>query len=163
MLGALLIRDQNSKENSKNYLTMFSLTIARLQRIIPKLMALQRRWFRHVGRDFGRFASLGTKRIGTWLYFTSPWVIGCANTPLCFISLLTFYFLEDIPFHPLPLLLKWTKLWTWIPQPLGLGSLQRGLLYLEGLCPWPWKTCTLHNFKTPYDMHTHETMITNLR
>jgi hypothetical protein len=21
----------------------------------------------------------------------------------------------------------------------------------------------LHNFKTPYDMHTHETMITNLR
>jgi hypothetical protein len=30
----------------------------------------------------------------------------------CFISLFTFYFLGDIPFHPLPLLLKWTKLCT---------------------------------------------------
>jgi len=53
---------------------MFSLTIAGLQGIIPTLMALQRGWFRHARRDFGRFASLGTKRIGTWPYFTSPWV-----------------------------------------------------------------------------------------
>jgi hypothetical protein len=44
---------------------MLSLTIARLQEIILKLMALQRGWFRHVRRDFGRFASLGIKRIGT--------------------------------------------------------------------------------------------------
>jgi hypothetical protein len=108
-----LIKDQNSKENSKTYLTMLSLTIPELQEIIPKLMALQRGWFRHARRDFRKFASLGTKRIGTWLYFTSPWVTGCPNMLLCLISFLTFYFLGDIPFHPLPLLLKWTRLWTW--------------------------------------------------
>jgi hypothetical protein len=28
---------------------------------------------------------------------------------------------------------------------------------------WPWKTCPLHNIETPYDMHTHEVAITNLR
>jgi hypothetical protein len=44
---------------------MFSLTIIELQGIIPKVMALQRGWFRHARRDFERFASLGTKRIGT--------------------------------------------------------------------------------------------------
>jgi hypothetical protein len=74
VLNALLIKDQNSEENSKTYLIMFSLTIAELQGIIPKLMALQRGWFIHARRDFGRFASLGTKRIGTWPYLTSPWV-----------------------------------------------------------------------------------------
>ncbi len=52
MLSALLIKDQNSKENSKTYLIMLSLTIARLQGIIPKLMALQKGWFRHAKRDF---------------------------------------------------------------------------------------------------------------
>jgi hypothetical protein len=46
-------------------LIMLSLTIAKLQRIIPKLMALQKRWFRHAKRDFERFASLRTKRIRT--------------------------------------------------------------------------------------------------
>jgi hypothetical protein len=85
---------------------MLSLTITRLQGIIPKFMALQKGWFKHARRDFGRFASLGTKRIRIWPYLTSPWVIGCPNTLLCFISLLTFYFLGNIPFHPLPLLLK---------------------------------------------------------
>ncbi len=113
MLSALLIKDQNSEENSKTYLTMLSLTIVGLQEIIPKLMALQRGWFRHVRKDFRRFASLGTKRIRTWPSLTSPWVTRCPNMRLCFISLLTFYFLGDIPFHPLPFLFKWTKLWTW--------------------------------------------------
>jgi hypothetical protein len=126
-------------------------------------MALQRGWFRHVRRDFERFASLGTKRIETWPYFTLPWVTGCPNTPFCLISLFTFYFLGDIPFHLLPLLLKWTKLWTWTPQPFGLRSSQKGLLYLGGLCPWPWKICPLHNIETPYGMHTHEVVVTNLR
>ncbi len=56
--------------------------------------------------------------------------------PLYLISPLTFYFLGDIPFHPLPLLFKWTRLWNWTPQPLGLGSLQKGLLYSRGLCSW---------------------------
>jgi hypothetical protein len=163
VLSALLIKDQNSEENSKTYLIMLSLTITRLQGIIPKLMALKRRWFRHVRKDFGRFASLGTKRIGTWPCFTLPWVIGCPNTHLCFISFLTLYFLGNIPFHPLLLLLKWTRLWTWISQPFGLGSSQRGLLYLGGLCPWPWRTCPLHNVETPYDMPTHEVAITNLK
>jgi hypothetical protein len=65
MLSALLIKDQNLEENSKTYLTMLSLTIFKLQRIIPKLMALQRGWFRHVRNDFKRFASLGTMKIGT--------------------------------------------------------------------------------------------------
>jgi hypothetical protein len=65
VLSALLIKDQNSEENSKTYLTMLSLTIVELQEIIPKLMALQRGWFKHAREDFGRFASLTTKRIGT--------------------------------------------------------------------------------------------------
>jgi len=89
-------------------------------------------------------------------------VIGCPNMPLCLILLLTFYFLGDIPFHLFPLLLKWTRLWTWTPQPLGLGSSQRGLLYLGGLYPWPWKTCPLHSIETSYGMHTHEVAITNM-
>jgi hypothetical protein len=82
--------------------------------------------------------------------------------PLCLICLLIFYFLGDIPFHLLPLLFKWTRLWTWTFHPLRLKSSQRGLLYSRGLCPWPWKTCPLHNIKTPYDMHTHEVVVTNL-
>jgi hypothetical protein len=44
---------------------MVSLTIVRFQEINPKLMALQRGWFKCARRDFGRFASLGTKRIRT--------------------------------------------------------------------------------------------------
>ncbi len=163
MLNALLIKDHNLEENSKTYLTMLSLTIVGLQEIIPKLMALQKGWFRHARKDFGRFASLGTKRIGTWPSFTSPWVTGCPNTRLCLISLLTFYFSGDIPFHLLPLLLKWTKLWTWTLQPLGLRSSWKGLLYSGGLCPCPWRTCPLHNIETPYGMHTHEVAVTNLR
>jgi len=126
-------------------------------------MALQRRWFRHARRDFKRFVSLGTKRIGTWPYLTSPWVTRCPHTLLCLISLLTFYFVGDIPFHLLPLLLKWTKLWTWTPQPLGLRSSQKGLLYSRELFPWPWRTCPLHIIETPYDMHTHEVVVINLR
>jgi hypothetical protein len=106
MLSALLIKEQNLEENSRTYLTMFSLSIVRLQGIIPKLMALQRGWFKHARRDFERFASLGTKRIGTWPYLTLPWFTGCPNTPLCIISFFTFYFLGNIPFHPLPLLFK---------------------------------------------------------
>jgi hypothetical protein len=39
MLSALLIKDQNSENNSKTYVIMLSLTIAGLQGIIPKLMA----------------------------------------------------------------------------------------------------------------------------
>ncbi len=65
MLSALLIKDQNLEENSKTYLIMLSLTIAGLQGIIPKLVALQRGWFRHARRDFKKFASLGIRRIGT--------------------------------------------------------------------------------------------------
>ncbi len=163
MLSALLIKDQNSKANSKTYLTMLSLTIGGLQEIIPKLMTLQRGWFRHVRKDFERFASLRTKRIRTWPSLTSPWVTGCPNMPLYLISLLTFYFLGNIPFHPLPLLFKWTKLWTWTPQPLGLRSLQKRPFYSGRLCPWPWKTCPLHNIETPYNMHTHDVAVTNLR
>jgi hypothetical protein len=65
VLSALLIKEQNSEENSNTYWTMLSLTIIELQGIIPKLMALQKGWFKYAKRDFGRFASLGTKRIGT--------------------------------------------------------------------------------------------------
>jgi hypothetical protein len=85
---------------------MLSLTIVGLQGIIPKLMAFQRGWFRHARKDFKRFASLGTKRIGTWPYLTLPWVIRCLNMPFYLISFLTFYFLGNIPFHPLPSLLN---------------------------------------------------------
>jgi hypothetical protein len=127
------------------------------------LMALQKGWFKHARRDFEIFASLGTKGIGTWPYLTLPWVTRCLNTPLCLILLLTFYFLWDFPSHPLPLLLKWTRLWTWTLQPLGLGSSHRRLFYSRGLCPWPWRTCPLHNIETSYNMHTHEVVGTNLR
>jgi hypothetical protein len=41
VMSVLPIKDQTSKENSNTYL--LSLTIAKLQGIIPKLMALQRR------------------------------------------------------------------------------------------------------------------------
>jgi hypothetical protein len=44
---------------------MLTLTIVGLQEIIPKLMALQKGWFKCARKDFGRFASLRTKRIGT--------------------------------------------------------------------------------------------------
>jgi hypothetical protein len=57
VLSALLIKDQNSKENSKTYLIMLSLTIVGLKGIIPKLMALQRGWFKHARRDFERITS----------------------------------------------------------------------------------------------------------
>jgi len=140
---------------------MLSLTIVGLQEIIPKLMALQRGWFRHVKRDFERFASRKIKRIGTWPSLTLPWVTRCPNMPLYFISLLTFYFLGNITFRLFPLLFKWTKLWTWTLNPLGLGLSQRGLLCSKRL--WPWRTCPLYNIETPYDMHTHEMAITNLR
>jgi hypothetical protein len=40
MLNALLIKDQNLKENSKTYLIMLSLTIAGLQGIIPNANGL---------------------------------------------------------------------------------------------------------------------------
>jgi hypothetical protein len=92
-----------------------------------------------------------------------PWVIGCPNMHFCLISFFTLYFLGNIPFHPLPSLLKWTRLWIWIPQPLRLRSSQKRLLYSRRLCPWPWRTCPLHIIKTPYGMHTHKVAITNLR
>jgi hypothetical protein len=76
----------------------------------PKLMALERGWFRHVRKDFEIFASFRIKRIGTWLSLTSPWITRCPNTFLYLISFFSFYFLGDIPFHPLPFLLKWTRL-----------------------------------------------------
>jgi hypothetical protein len=31
------------------------------------------------------------------------------------------------------------------------------------VCPWPWKTYPLHTIGTPYGMHTHEVVITNLK
>ncbi len=55
MLSALLIKDQNLEENSNTYLTILSLTIVGLQKIIPKLMALQKGWFKHAKKDFGKF------------------------------------------------------------------------------------------------------------
>jgi hypothetical protein len=71
---------------------MLSLIIAGLQRIIPKLMAWKIRWFRHARRDFRIFALLGTKRLGTKPYFTSPWVTRCLNTPLFHFSLYFLFF-----------------------------------------------------------------------
>jgi hypothetical protein len=56
VLSALLVKDQNSEENSKAYLIMLSLTITELQKIILKLMALWKGWFRHARRDFEKFA-----------------------------------------------------------------------------------------------------------
>jgi hypothetical protein len=106
-------------------------------------------------KGFRKIHLTRNKEIGTWAYLTLPWVTGCPNTPLCFILLLTFYFLGNIPFHPLPLLLKWTRLWTWTPQPLRLGSSQKRLLYSGGSCSWPWRTYPLHSIETPYGMHTH--------
>jgi len=90
----------------------------RISRDNPQADALTERMVQTCEKDFKIFASLGTKRIGTWPYLTSPWVIGSLNTPLCLIFFLTFYFLGDIPIYPLPLLFKWTKLWIWTPYSL---------------------------------------------
>jgi hypothetical protein len=38
-----------------------------------------------------------------------------------------------------------------------------GMFYSRRLCPWPWRTCALHNIEIPYGMHTHEVTIINLR
>ncbi len=46
---------------------------------------------------------------------------------------------------------------------IWVRSSHKGLLYWRRLCSWPWRTCALHNIETPYDMHTHEVAITNLR
>jgi hypothetical protein len=92
-MSPLLIKDQNLEENSKTYLIMLSLTIARLQGIIPKLMALKRGWFRHARKDFQKICLTRNKEDWTWPYLTSPWVTRCPNTPFCLISFLTFYFL----------------------------------------------------------------------
>jgi len=81
----------------------------------PQADALIEKMVQTCEKDFKMFASLGTKRIRTWPYLTSPWVTGCPNTPLCLIFLLTFYFLGDIPIYLLLLLFKWTKLWIWTP------------------------------------------------
>jgi len=101
---------------------MLSLTIVKLQEIIPKLMALQKGWFKHARRDFKRFASLRTKKIGTWPFLTSPWVTGCPDTHIYLISFLTFYCLGNIPFHLLPLLLK-------LSQPHFEGSVRPPLTF----------------------------------
>jgi hypothetical protein len=92
--------DQGSEFRGEfqDLLDMLSLTITKLQGIIPKLMALQKGWFRHAKRDFERFASLRTKRIGTWPYLTLPWVIECPNTSLCLISPYFLFFGR----HPIP-------------------------------------------------------------
>ncbi len=87
MLSALLIKDQNSEENFKTYLIMLSLTIAGLQGINPKLMALQKGWFKHVRRDFGRFTSLGTKRIGMALLYITMGYKMSKHTSLFHFSL----------------------------------------------------------------------------
>ncbi len=42
-------------------------------------------------------------------------------------------------------------------------SIWATMFYSEGLCPWPWRICPLHSIETPYDMHTHEVTVTNLR
>jgi len=68
--------------------------------------------------------------------------------------------------HPIPpssIAIQMDQVMTWTPHPLGLGSLQNGLLYSRKLCPWPWKTCPLHSIETPYSMHTHEVVVTNLK
>jgi hypothetical protein len=68
--------------------------------------------------------------------------------------------------HPIPpssVVAQMDQVVTWTPQPLGLKSLQKRLFYLGGLCPWPWRTCPLHNIETLYDMHTHEVAVTNLK
>jgi len=61
VLSALLIKDQNLEQNSKTYLIMLSLTIAELQGIIPKLMALQKGWFRHAKRGFRKICLIRNK------------------------------------------------------------------------------------------------------
>jgi hypothetical protein len=33
------------------------------------------------------------------------------------------------------------------------------LFYSGRLCPWPLRTCPLHNIETTYNVHTHEVII----
>ncbi len=88
----------------------------------PQANGLAKRMVQTCKKGLRKICLTRNKKDWDWPYLTSPWVTGCPNTLFCFISLFTFYFLGNIPFHPFPLLIKWTRLWIWTFQPLGLGS-----------------------------------------
>jgi hypothetical protein len=76
----------------------------------PQVDGLAKRMVQTCKKGLQKICLIGNKEDWDLAYLTWPWVIRCPNTLLCRIFLFTFYFLGDIPFHPLPLLLKWTKL-----------------------------------------------------
>jgi hypothetical protein len=78
---------------------MLSLTIARLQRIIPKLMVLQRGWFRHARRDFERFCFTGNKE--DWDLALPYIAMGYKMSKHTYLSHFAFYFLFFRK-HPIP-------------------------------------------------------------
>jgi hypothetical protein len=94
---------------------MLSLTITGLEGIIPKFFGLAERMVQTCNKGFRKICLTRNKEDWDLALPYIAMVIGCPNTPFCLIILLTFYFLGNIPFHLLPLLLKWTRLWTWTP------------------------------------------------
>jgi hypothetical protein len=132
---------------------MLSFIIVELQGIIPKLMALRKGWFIYARKDFEKFASLGTKRIGAFLTLYHHGLQDFQTRLLVsFLSLLSSSIVTQMD---QVVNLDFAPTWATI--------IAERALYLGRLCQWPWKTCPLHSIKPPYGMHTHEMTVTNLR
>ncbi len=92
MLSALLIKDQNSKENSKTYLIMLSLTL-------PNFKGSSPRWFRHVKKWFQKICFIGNKED---LNLALPYItMGYKMSTHTFLFHFTPYFLL-FGRHPIP-------------------------------------------------------------
>ncbi len=99
MLNALLMKDQNSKENSKTYLIMFSLTITGLQGIIPKLMAFAERMVQTCKKGFRKICFIRNKE--DWDLALLYIAMGYMMSKHAFLSHFSPYFLL-FGRHPIP-------------------------------------------------------------
>jgi hypothetical protein len=119
VLSALLIKDQNSKENSKTYFIMLSFTITGLQGIIPKLMAC-----REDGLDIqkGLWNICFIENKEDWDLALPYITMGYKMSKHASLSHFTPYFLL-FGKHPIPPSSIVTQMdMTWSPQPLRLES-----------------------------------------
>jgi len=108
--------NQGSKFRRK-FLDLFDHTLidhCHTSRDHPQTNGLAKRMIQTSKKGFQKICFIGNKE--DWDLALPYIAMGyrCPNTPFCFISLLTFYFLGDILFYLLPLLFKWTRFWIWI-------------------------------------------------
>jgi hypothetical protein len=111
VLSALLIKDQNLEENSKTYLIMLSLTITKTSRDHPQADGLAERMVQTCKKGLRKICLIGNKE--DWDLALPYIAMGYMMSK--HVSFFSLFSTGDIPFHPLPLLLKWTRLWTWTP------------------------------------------------